>query len=373
MCVDDRCTIVTSTPFSYSALQMSCAELLEPDHHGALADVAVRAGMRAGVVLIAAEHVLAGQRRHARLARHPGGQHQMRRLQRQPLAVAVHLDGPALGVLVERRRQARRLRPVRHLHHPGVELQPVADLVLGREHRPVLRERQVRQVVVPDRVVQAQRLVALAPLVARPLVAVDDDGGHPELAQPRAERDAALSAADDQRVRLRRAYRARPPRRPASRPTTAVSGSLPCTAPSTRDGPLRSSWPLSSCSAVSSVHAWSPLSRRWPMPRPTAVSNSMNADVTPPSSVGASRVRKPDGSVPASRAVEHVGDAVAALDGLDVPGEGDQVAPEAVGGELLRPPARCRGPPGPLRNRPARRRRAPAGSRWSVGSSVCVM
>ena len=30
MCVDDRCTIVTSTPFSYNALQMSCAELLEP-------------------------------------------------------------------------------------------------------------------------------------------------------------------------------------------------------------------------------------------------------------------------------------------------------------------------------------------------------
>ena len=30
MCVDDRCTIVTSTPFSYSALQMSCAELLDP-------------------------------------------------------------------------------------------------------------------------------------------------------------------------------------------------------------------------------------------------------------------------------------------------------------------------------------------------------
>ena len=30
MCVEDRCTIVTSTPFSTSALQMSCAELLEP-------------------------------------------------------------------------------------------------------------------------------------------------------------------------------------------------------------------------------------------------------------------------------------------------------------------------------------------------------
>ena len=30
MCVDERCTIVTSTSFSWSALQISCAELLEP-------------------------------------------------------------------------------------------------------------------------------------------------------------------------------------------------------------------------------------------------------------------------------------------------------------------------------------------------------
>ncbi len=30
MCVDERCTIVTSAPFSHSAPQMSNAELLEP-------------------------------------------------------------------------------------------------------------------------------------------------------------------------------------------------------------------------------------------------------------------------------------------------------------------------------------------------------
>ena len=30
MCVELRWTIVTSTPFSHSAAQMSCAELLEP-------------------------------------------------------------------------------------------------------------------------------------------------------------------------------------------------------------------------------------------------------------------------------------------------------------------------------------------------------
>ena len=58
--------------------------------------------------------------------------------------------------------------------------------------------------VVPDRVVQAERLVALAPLVAGPLVLVDHQGRHAELPQPGAERDAALPAADDHDVRLRR-------------------------------------------------------------------------------------------------------------------------------------------------------------------------
>src|SRR2546430_1138107 len=57
--------------------------------------------------------------------------------------------------------------------------------------------------VIPDRVVQGQRLVALAPRVAGPGIAIDDDRGHAELAQPRAESDATLAAANDDCVRLR--------------------------------------------------------------------------------------------------------------------------------------------------------------------------
>ena len=162
MCVEERCTIVTSTPFSHSALQMSCAELFDADHHDLLADVA-RPGPGCALEWCCSPRKTSwpGQRRHVRLARHAGGEHQLRRVQRQPLAVAVDLDGPVPAP--PRRNDADRhvgLRPVRHLHDPGVELEPVADLVLRREHRPVLRERQVGQVVVPDRVVQAQRLVA---------------------------------------------------------------------------------------------------------------------------------------------------------------------------------------------------------------------
>ena len=57
--------------------------------------------------------------------------------------------------------------------------------------------------VVPDRVVQGQRLVALSPCVAGPGIAIDDDGGHAELPQPRSECDAALPTPNDDDVWLR--------------------------------------------------------------------------------------------------------------------------------------------------------------------------
>ena len=52
-------------------------------------------------------------------------------------------------------------------------------LSLGEKTGQFSRELQVGQVVVPDRVVQAERLVPAAPLVAGPLVPVDDDVGTP--------------------------------------------------------------------------------------------------------------------------------------------------------------------------------------------------
>ena len=60
----------------------------------------------------------------------------------------------------------------------------------------------------------------------------------------------------------------------------------------------------------------------------------MNAEVTSPSAVAGlagAEARRVGVGQPLA---EHVGNLVAALDGLDVPGERDQVAPEAVGGEL---------------------------------------
>ena len=123
-------------------------------------------------------------------------------LERDLLALALDDDGPLGLLLVVAGALARRRRPVIELHDLGVGLEPVAHLVLGRVDRPVIGERQVRQMVVPDRIVQTERLVALAPGVARTLVGIDDQGRHADPLEPRAETDAALPAADDQHERL---------------------------------------------------------------------------------------------------------------------------------------------------------------------------
>ena len=98
------------------------------------------------------------------------------------LAVALDDDRPFAAPLVPGARLARRRRPVVELHDLRIGLEPVAHLVLGRVDRPVVGERQVRQMVVPDRIVQAERLVALAPGVARPLVRIDDQRRHADAA-----------------------------------------------------------------------------------------------------------------------------------------------------------------------------------------------
>src|SRR5260370_12870952 len=58
--------------------------------------------------------------------------------------------------------------------------------------------------IVPNRIMQAERLVALAPAVAGPFVLFDDNRRHIELAQPGSERDAALTAANDDAIGLTR-------------------------------------------------------------------------------------------------------------------------------------------------------------------------
>src|ERR1700738_3913229 len=58
--------------------------------------------------------------------------------------------------------------------------------------------------IIPNRVMQAERLVTLAPAVAWPFVFFDDDRRHIELAQPSSECDAALTATNDDAIGLTR-------------------------------------------------------------------------------------------------------------------------------------------------------------------------
>ena len=152
--------------------------------------------------LIACKAVSARNFGHIGIARHPQGDHQFFGPQRELAALALDRDLPFLARLVELRLFAGGGVPVVELHDPGVHLQPVTDLVFGSKHGPVFREGQVGQVVIPDRVMQAQTLVTIAPGVAGALVFLDDDGGHTELAQARAQNDAGLPAADDEHMGL---------------------------------------------------------------------------------------------------------------------------------------------------------------------------
>ena len=224
MWVEVRCTIVTSAPFSHSAPQMSKDELFDPITTAFLPAYASGPGCAEEWCWSPRNDVHARERREVRLAGHAGGEHQLLRAQHERLALALDLDGPLAGLLVVRRGLRLGARPVVELHHLGVGLEPVGDLVLGGEHRPVLGELDVGQVVVPDRVVQAQRLVAAAPLVAGTGPLVDDDRRHAELAQPGAR---ARCRPGRRRRRARRAgsrSRARAPPARAARPRSRGPG-----------------------------------------------------------------------------------------------------------------------------------------------------
>ena len=100
------------------------------------------------------------------------------------------VDGPALSRLVVRAALEFRAGPVVELHRLHIGLEPVGELVLRDVGRPVRRKRHVGQVIDLHLVVQRQRVVALAPVVADALLAVDDQRVDAELRQARARSTA---------------------------------------------------------------------------------------------------------------------------------------------------------------------------------------
>ena len=105
MCVDERCTIVTSASCSHSAPQMSKAELLLPMTTTFLPAYASGPGCAEEWCWSPRKTSWPGQLRDVRLAGHAGGEDQVRGAQRQRLPVALDLDRPLarLGVGVRRR------------------------------------------------------------------------------------------------------------------------------------------------------------------------------------------------------------------------------------------------------------------------------
>jgi len=68
----------------------------------------------------------------------------------------------------------------------------------------MIRKRQIRHVIVPNGIVQAERSIASAPAVARSPQCVDDQRWNAKLLQSCCKRQAALTAADDQAIWLPR-------------------------------------------------------------------------------------------------------------------------------------------------------------------------
>mmetsp|Transcript_53240 Transcript_53240/g.155041 ORF Transcript_53240/g.155041 Transcript_53240/m.155041 type:complete len:223 (+) Transcript_53240:1061-1729(+) len=148
------------------------------------------------------KRLLPGKLRHVREARQACCKDNVRWAQHKGLAIADHLYFPALPAAVEACMLALGSAPVVDVHHLRVELDPVSEHILGGEHGPMIRKRDVREVVVPDGVVKAERLVTVPPVVARPVPLVDHYVWHLQTPQPSAQRDASLTTPDDQDIGL---------------------------------------------------------------------------------------------------------------------------------------------------------------------------
>ena len=112
------------------------------------------------------------------------------------------LHRPALGSAVPGGMGEVRIGPAIDFHGIGIEFKPVPQHVLGDVFRPGRRERHIGQVVEVDGVVQRERVVALAPAVADARPVLDHQRIDPQLVQPCGDRQAGLGGADHQHRRL---------------------------------------------------------------------------------------------------------------------------------------------------------------------------
>ena len=141
--------------------------------------------------------------RQIRRAADAGGQDDVARSHLAQAAVGQsHACRPAMRLRIEARAFERGAGPEIDFHRLDIGLQPVGELVLGQVERPAGGERNVGQVVTVHLVVQLQAVIAQPPVVADPFLAVDHQGIDAQLHQACGGGDAGMTAADDQHRRV---------------------------------------------------------------------------------------------------------------------------------------------------------------------------
>ena len=116
--------------------------------------------------------------------------------------IHVEFGRPALLGGVPRRALEARAGPEVDLHGLDIGFEPVRDLVLGDVFGPSLGEGQVGKVIGVLLVVKLQPVIALAPIVADPCHAIDNQRLDAQRLKSRRRRDAGMAAAHDEHRRI---------------------------------------------------------------------------------------------------------------------------------------------------------------------------
>ena len=152
-----------------------------------------------GVQNPAAEVAQARNIRKARNPARPGGHHDVARVHLPLRAVGpTQHDRPSFRFFVVAAAFEFGGRPIVQLQALHIGLEPGGQLVLGNVGRPVRRKRHVRQMVDVHLVVQDQRVIALAPVVADARFTIHDQRIDPQLREASGDRKPGLSPADNE-------------------------------------------------------------------------------------------------------------------------------------------------------------------------------
>ena len=108
------------------------------------------------------------------------------------------LRGPFLRLSVKRRMLKDSVVPDVQAQIGCVAFQPIAHLIFGGEHGPAFREGFERHVIVPNRIVQNETVIARPPLVPDARIFVDDQVRHTQIGQLRAKGQPALATTHNQ-------------------------------------------------------------------------------------------------------------------------------------------------------------------------------